>query len=697
MRARESRGTGIAWLLVAATTIIGLAGAGGFIALWFNNALETPELPGLRIDIGPTIWLLPAITIGMHAAGAATLGCLTASAFLLPGMQAADRLLIAPAGYRLQRIAVWAAGLWALGALVALVLTTSELLGISPSAAWDSRLLLETARSTDQGKALCATAALALLAGVIARLTHTVTGAALGCMVAIAGCTPVAFAGHSAGAGNHQLAVSAQLLHVVPAALWVGGIAAILLQRGADPADRTRMVRRFSTLAGCCFIAVTTSGTISAIPRVASWSDLITTPYGTVLAFKATLLVCVGVLGWAHRTHTMPALADGQPGTFIRIALAEIALLAIAVGLAVGLSRSAAPKVTADEDIATSLLGYPMPAPISVQRLATEWLVDPLVCAVVLVGVVGYLAGVWRLRARGVQWPMARTVAWVAGCLMIIVVTNSGVGRYAPVLLSVHMGQHLVLTMLAPIALVLSAPVTLGFRALRPTNDPRLRGPREWLMLFVHSGFTRMMAHPLMALGMYGVGLYAMYFTGLHELALRSHAAHLAMIFHFVMSGYLFFWSLIGIDPAPKPVPYAGRIPLLFGAITFHAIFGLAIMQSDRLFAEQWYTTLPRPWGADPLSDQHTAGGIAWTFGEIPAALVLGVIVVQWMRADEREQRRVDRTLDAAFPNVDYSAASAHTDVADESTRPTQADSQEQSTPAQSDPDQTPISPMVRS
>jgi len=139
-------------------------------------------------------------------------------------------------------------------------------------------------------------------------------------------------------------------------------------------------------------------------------------------------------------------------------------------------------------------------------------------------------------------------------------------------------------------------PVTLALRALRPSSDPALPGAREWLIAALHSRATRLLTHPLVALALYVSSLYGMYFTGLYETALRSHAAHLLMYAHFLAAGYLFFWLLIGVDRPPRPVPHPLRLPLLFASMVFHAFFRLIVMQSDQLLASDWYTELARPW-----------------------------------------------------------------------------------------------------
>jgi cytochrome c oxidase assembly factor CtaG len=295
-----------------------------------------------------------------------------------------------------------------------------------------------------------------------------------------------------------------------------------------------------------------------------------------------------------------------------------------------------------------ALLGYDLPPPITVPRLLALWRLD-FFFAVLVAALAGvYLAGVLRLRRRGDSWPLGRTVAWLFGVLSIAIVTMSGVATYAPVLFSVHMAQHMVLTMLTPIFLVLGAPVTLALRALRPAAVRGDRGPREWLTLFLHSRVTKVIAHPLVATIIFISSTYALYFSPLFEQAMRAHIGHIAMLMHFLLSGTLFYWVLIGVDPAPYRLPYLWRLLLLFVTMPFHAFFGVAIMNVGQPLAEHWYTALARPWGASVLSDEHTGGAIAWGFGEIPTFIVLIAIVFQWFLEDQRLTRRLERKADRA-------------------------------------------------
>jgi putative copper resistance protein D len=210
------------------------------------------------------------------------------------------------------------------------------------------------------------------------------------------------------------------------------------------------------------------------------------------------------------------------------------------------------------------------------------------------------------------------------------------------------MAQHMVLNMLAPIFLVMGAPVTLALRAFKPAAVRGDRGPREWLTAALHSRATAFIAHPAVATLIFVVSTFALYFTPLFEAAMRNHLGHIAMSAHFLAAGTLFFWVLIGVDPAPRKLPYPGRILLLFVTMPFHAFFGIALMNLGEPLARAWYTAVDPPWGTSLIKDQHTGGAIAWGFGEIPTFIVLIALAFQWYFDDRRQARREDRKADRA-------------------------------------------------
>ena len=274
------------------------------------------------------------------------------------------------------------------------------------------------------------------------------------------------------------------------------------------------------------------------------------------------------------------------------------------------------------------------PAAFFTEARLESWLAVSLVLAAAF-----YLYGVHRLHGRGDHWPVSRTVLFLGpGLGGIAAVTVSGLHAYDTTLLSVHMVQHMVLSMVAPIFLALGAPVTLALRTL--TGAPRRR-----LIAVLHSRVARVLAFPLYAFGVFVVNPFVLYFTGLYRLTLENAFAHELVHAHFILTGCLFFWPLVGLDPLPGRWGYPARALLMLLSVPFHTVLGLTVMQSTTLFGGDWYPSLGLTW-ADPWTDQKVAGGVLWAGGEFVSIAMLAVLVVQWMRQSEREARRVDRELD---------------------------------------------------
>ena len=262
-----------------------------------------------------------------------------------------------------------------------------------------------------------------------------------------------------------------------------------------------------------------------------------------------------------------------------------------------------------------------------------------------------YLYGVHRLRVRGDRWPVGRTVGFFAGLGAILLVTASGVEAYDTTLLSVHMVQHMVLAMIAPVFLALGAPVTLALRTL----------PSVWrhrLVAALHSRVAAVLAFPLVAYGIFVASPFLLYFTDLYRLSLEHQWLHEIVHAHFILSGCLFFWPLLGLDPLPGRWPYPGRALLIMLSTPFHAVLGLTIMQSKTLLGGGWYQSLHLSW-VDPATDQVLSGGILWAGGEIVSVTMLAVLVAQWMRSADKEARRVDRKLDLAAASARRAAPAA--------------------------------------
>lgn len=300
--------------------------------------------------------------------------------------------------------------------------------------------------------------------------------------------------------------------------------------------------------------------------------------------------------------------------------------------------------------VASRGAGYDGPPELTPARLLLGGSFDPWLLTGVLAAVGFYLVGRHRLRARGDTWSDGRTVAWLLGLAVLGYGTMGGLAVYDDVLFSAHVAQHILIAMVAPILLALGAPITLALRTLP-------RGPRKAVIAALHSAPARMLSWTPVGFAIFIGSLYGLYFTGIYEATLRHDVLHELLHVHLVVTGCLFFWPLLGIDPVPGRLPYWGRLVTLFVTLPAHAIIGLAILQSTRLIAGDYYTTLGRPWGASALSDQQSGGGIMWGGGDLMAALLFGAFLVQWMRAEERlairEDRRLDRSAAATVERSD--------------------------------------------
>lgn len=269
---------------------------------------------------------------------------------------------------------------------------------------------------------------------------------------------------------------------------------------------------------------------------------------------------------------------------------------------------------------------------------------DPFFMISCLLGLGLYGWAVVRLRRRGDAWPVGRTVAFVLGVLTVALVMCTKLNEYGMVMFSVHMVQHMVISMLSPILILLGAPVTLALRALPAAGRGR-KGPREWLVALLHSRYMRIITHPAFTIPLFIASLYALYFTPLFDFLMGSKAGHIAMMVHFLAVGLVFFWPIMGVDPGPHRPGYVMRMLELFAGMPFHAFFGIALMMASEPMIGT-YTNPPASLGIDPLSDQQAGGGIAWAFSEIPSVVVLIALVYQWYRSDQRQARRSDRTAD---------------------------------------------------
>ena len=642
--------------VVAAATTVGLLAT--LVAARYTGASDAP--PGGITDAGPVVrWALPLVRVVHDVAASLTIGSLLLAGTMIPGRTREQSASLdeprRAAGFR---VATAAAFVWAVAGAVGVVLTFADAAGLPPSdPAFGANLTgnvwaVETLRvgllSAIAAFAVASVAAVARARSVAVALT----------VVSAFGLLVLGLAGHAGGSADHETAVNAIAAHLLSAGVWVGGLLAIVVLRGALGDALGAVARRYSTVALWCFVTLGVSGVMSATTRLGGWSDL-ATAYGVLVLVKVLAFVALGVAGVWHRRITLDRIDDavstgdrrGRGRLFARLAAVETLVMGLAFGVAAALSRTAppVPETVSDPSPALALTGFPAPPAPTALSWVTAWRVEWLFLATGLLAIGLYVAGVVRLRRRGDAWPVLRTVGWVAGWLLFVYATNGVLGIYGRVAFSWHMMLHMTEAMVIPILLVLGAPVTLALRTIRPRRDGTL-GPRELLLGLVHSRFLAVLGNPVVAAVLFFASLVAFYWTGLFQLALQTHTGHLLMTAHFVLTGYLFAWVLIGVDPGPKKWSPALRLVVLFATVAFHAFFGVAMISGTTLLGGDFFETIEIPWVGDSaaarLADQSYGGGVAWAIGELPALVLALVVAVQWSRSDRAESVRTDRRAD---------------------------------------------------
>lgn len=256
---------------------------------------------------------------------------------------------------------------------------------------------------------------------------------------------------------------------------------------------------------------------------------------------------------------------------------------------------------------------------------------------------VGYLALVRARDARHPDrpWPRSRTACFVAGAVVVLVATQSGIARYEEVLFGAHMVQHLLMGMIAPLLLALGAPVTLALQgASRPWQVALLR--------ILNHPVARVLTHPIVAWSLFSLSLFALYFTPLLDLSRSNDAVHTAVHLHFLAAGFLFCWSVVGRDVGHRRPSDAARLLAVVLTIPFHAILGLALHAgADNPLGAVVDGAAARDWGGSAAADQRTGAALLWAVGEVWGLVLVLIVAAGWMRDEARRQARDDIRLDA--------------------------------------------------
>jgi cytochrome c oxidase assembly factor CtaG len=332
--------------------------------------------------------------------------------------------------------------------------------------------------------------------------------------------------------------------------------------------------------------------------------------------------------------------------------------------------------------------GYQGPPELTVTRALTEWTLDPWMLALILLLGGSYLAGVTRARrVRGQRgergdgqssptgvrgdgsprdnpdntaWPTARPI-WFCGLGLgfLVIATMSWVGVYQPVLFYVRAVQTVLLVLVVPLFLALGRPVMLA-----GTVFPRA-GAR--LEAVIRSRPARILTFPaITALALVGVP-FVMYFTSWYTAVFHSTTVRELTYLALMAVGYVFFWTLLRVDPVPKQYPYAVSMWITGAEVIGDAFFGIAVIAYQTLIGGAYYHALGRPWGPSLATDQVIGGGVLWILGDLVGLPFLAAQLIHMMREDESDAARIDAELDAQQARLEASVPSAESQAPQES------------------------------
>jgi putative copper resistance protein D len=569
------------------------------------------------------------------------------SSFLLVGALLAITFLtldidgkVAQTNFQLRKLAAISSLIWMFSNITFIVLTLANILNSSISEVLQSNILRSFLTQVPLGQYLFVQLLLSILISIaIPRFNSIGTGTVLLLATLLAIVVPV-FQSHSASSGSHLMAIGSLAIHVIALALWVGGVFALAF---LAPDTRAVAVPRFSVLALWAAIAVVVSGSVNAFIRL-NFKEAWSSNYANLVLAKVFLTAGLIAIGYLHRKN----LTEIKGSRFIKLVLAEVGIMIFTLVIGSRLASSQPPERESGlvVDRALSIVGIKTPQPPTLSRILFGYEPDALMIGLLVLAVALYIKGVMVLTKRGDKWPVGRTISFAIGISTVDFATSGGLGLYAHFSFSWHMIAHMTLGMIAPIAIVLSAPITLALRTLPQGRNSEERGVRGTLLSALHSRYSSIIVNPVGALVIFDGSLFLLYFTSLFGTLMNTHAGHLFMNIHFLLAGFLFFHVIIGIDPNPKRPPFLVRIVTLLAAMSIHAFFSVALMSSSTLIDSGYFDSLQVPWVGDLLADQNKGGAIGWAMGEIPILIALVATFIMWTRDDAREARRIDRSAE---------------------------------------------------
>jgi putative copper resistance protein D len=550
---------------------------------------------------------LPVAELLRNLAVAAVLGLLIVAVWVLgPADRVWARLLDAAAA---------AASAWATAAAVTGVLIFVSASGLTPEDPGFSGELIGYLTGIELGRAWASEAVAAAVLAALCLAVRSHTGALVLLLLSAGILLPV-LVSHAAGGRDELVEVPALVIHVIGAGMWTGGLAVVALLVARRPAQLHTVLARYGEIALLCLIAVTVSGTVSALLHLGPGVPL-GSSYALLVVVKVGLLIGAGVFGGSVRVRLLRRFTAAKVRRGLAAVLGvELLVLAAAFGVAAALVRTPSPESTvASPPIATpaeALTGRPLPAPFVPLQLVASWRPDLVWIGVGAILAVGYGVGIAHIWRSGGRWPVGRMLAWYGGVAALVLLTSGGANVYGQVLLSVHVVSKLVLLVPIPALLIAGAPGRLIESAASPRTDGS-RGLREWRRAISSLPLVQQLARPFPATLLALTVLTLLYATGLLEWETRQLVGHEVITAALLLIGVLLAtgWKRTGEGRALS-------IALLGLGI---AGLGMWMLIGGRVGAD-WFSALGWP---DPRSDQHAAGIAILVL--LSAGLVAGAVL----------------------------------------------------------------------
>jgi cytochrome c oxidase assembly factor CtaG len=287
----------------------------------------------------------------------------------------------------------------------------------------------------------------------------------------------------------------------------------------------------------------------------------------------------------------------------------------------------------------TGPMGYHGPPELTLPRAFTEWTIDPWMLALIVILGAGYLAGVRRLRHRGQEWPAGRPVAFLGlGLGFLVIATMSWVGVYQGTLFYARAVQTILLVLVVPLFLAMGRPISLAIETF-PDKGAQIEA-------LIRSRPARIVTFPAITTFALVVVPFVMYFTSWYTAVFDNAAIRELTYLALMAPGFVFFWTLLRVDPVPKAYSYAVSMWITAAEVIGDAALGIAVIADLHLIGGAYYHALARPWGPTLQTDQVVGGGALWILGDLVGVPFLAVQLIQLMREDEADAVEIDAELD---------------------------------------------------